>query len=164
MTDVDGVYRISSVAPGKVCAPFVEDLRAEARERLPPALAELVLRTRQPFIQTICDVEVPRMAFGRACLIGDAAFGGRPHLGAGTAKAAVDACALADALLVCDGDVVRALALWEPAQMEIGQEFVDRNRRLGDQFQFGRGEKATGDALRPDWRGTPAARAAGEPR
>ena len=39
----------------------------------------------------IVDLEVPRMAFGRSCLIGDAAFALRPHIGVGTAKAADDA-------------------------------------------------------------------------
>ena len=38
------------------------------------------------------------MAFGRVCLIGDAAFVARPHAAAGTAKAAADAWALAEAL------------------------------------------------------------------
>ena len=38
------------------------------------------------------------MAFGRVCLIGDAAFAVRPHAAAGTAKAAADGWALADAL------------------------------------------------------------------
>ena len=52
------------------------------------------------------------MAFGRACLLGDAAFVVRPHAAAGTAKAAADAWALAEAL-ARDGDVPAALARWE---------------------------------------------------
>jgi 2,6-dihydroxypyridine 3-monooxygenase len=38
------------------------------------------------------------MAFGRSCLIGDAAFALRPHIGVGTAKAADDARQLGTAL------------------------------------------------------------------
>ena len=38
------------------------------------------------------------MAFGRVCLIGDAAFAVRPHAAAGTAKAADDGWALAEEL------------------------------------------------------------------
>ena len=40
---------------------------------------------------------MPRMAFGRICLIGDAAFALRPHIGVGTAKAADDAWQLGTA-------------------------------------------------------------------
>ena len=42
--------------------------------------------------------DAPRMAFGRLCLIGDAAFVARPHAAAGTAKAAEDGWQLARAL------------------------------------------------------------------
>jgi 2,6-dihydroxypyridine 3-monooxygenase len=158
MTDSDGVQRASSIPPGKVRAAFVDELRAEAIARLPPPLAELVSRTARPFIQTICDVETPRMVFGRACLIGDAAFGGRPHLGAGTAKAAVDAWTLGAALAACEGDVGATLAAWEPAQLDIGRDFVAHNRRLGEQFQFGTGPVPVTEALRPQWSGSRKAR------
>jgi 2,6-dihydroxypyridine 3-monooxygenase len=152
MTDSDGVYRFSSVPPGRVRAPHVAGLHAEAA-RLPPVLRDLVRATERPFIQTICDVEVPRMVFGRACLIGDAAFGGRPHLGAGTAKAALDACSLADALAAHAGDVRAALAEWEPRQLEVGRAFVADNRRLGAQFQGSAEPVPITAALRPGWSG-----------
>jgi 2,6-dihydroxypyridine 3-monooxygenase len=63
--------------------------------RLAPPLAEVVTHVAEPFIQAIYDIEVSRMAFGRICLIGDAAFAVRPHAAAGTAKAAADGWALA---------------------------------------------------------------------
>jgi len=150
MTDSVGVYRFSSVPPGRVRAPFVGKLHQEA-ERLPPVLRDLVQATEHPFIQTICDIEVPRMAFGRACLIGDAAFGGRPHLGAGTAKAALDACALADALVAHAGDPLAALSAWEPRRLAVGRAFVADNHRLGEQFQFSEGPVPISPALRPGW-------------
>ena len=49
------------------------------------------------------------MAFGRVCLLGDAAFALRPHAAAGTAKAAADAWALAEALAASGGDLQAAL-------------------------------------------------------
>ncbi len=153
MTDTSGRYRFSSVPPGKVRTEFIAELR-KAAEALPPALRALVRATERPFIQTICDVEVPRMAFGRACLIGDAAFGGRPHLGAGTAKAAQDAFTLADALDAEAGDVTKALAAWEPTRLEVGRAFVADNRRLGEQFQFSEGAPPL-ISLRPGWAGRP---------
>ena len=55
-------------------------------------------RGAEPFVQLIVDVAVPRMVFGRICLLGDAAFALRPHAAVGTAKAAEDAWQLARAL------------------------------------------------------------------
>jgi 2-polyprenyl-6-methoxyphenol hydroxylase-like FAD-dependent oxidoreductase len=64
-----------------------------------------VTATSEPFVQAVFDIEVPRMAFGRVCLLGDAAFALRPHIAAGTAKAAADGWALAQALDEARGDV-----------------------------------------------------------
>jgi 2,6-dihydroxypyridine 3-monooxygenase len=74
------------------------------------------------------------MAFGRVCLIGDAAFAVRPHAAAGTAKAASDAWALADALSEND-DVPAALAKWESGQLDVGQRLLDRTRQIGRRSQ-----------------------------
>src|SRR5262249_52024309 len=76
---------------------------------LHPRFAELVRATAEPFVQVIVDVTVPRMAVGRTCLAGDAAFVARPHAAAATAKAAADALALADALGARPGDTDTAL-------------------------------------------------------
>lgn len=54
------------------------------------------------------------MAFGRVCLIGDAAFVARPHAAAGTAKAAEDGWQLAQAIQTSPGDVVAALRAGNP--------------------------------------------------
>ena len=77
--------------PGSVQTRHLEELKSAADPELPAPLAELIRRSIEPFIQVIVDLEVPRMAFGRTCLIGDAAFVLRPHIGVGTAKAADDA-------------------------------------------------------------------------
>jgi 2,6-dihydroxypyridine 3-monooxygenase len=76
------------------------------------------------------------MAFGRVCLLGDAAFSARPHAAAGSAKAAANAWALAEALAETDGDVPKALARWEPAQLELGRNLVERARDIGRRSQF----------------------------
>jgi 2,6-dihydroxypyridine 3-monooxygenase len=135
LTDKRGFPNPVSVHPGQVQDRYVDELRASAREVLPPAAAELVVRTAQPFIQQVLDVDVPRMAFGRVCLIGDAAFAARPHAAAGTAKAASDAWALADALREADGDVVPALEKWEPGRLEIGRNLLKRVREMGRHYQ-----------------------------
>lgn len=136
LTDRRGSRASVSIQPGQVQQRYVDQLRQEAGELLPPAPAELVRATAQPFLQVVVDIEVPRMTFGRVCLIGDAAFAARPHAAAGTAKAAKDAWALGDALATHEGDVIAALEAWEPDQLEIGRNLVDRSRGMGDRSQF----------------------------
>ncbi|NMH99648.1 NAD-binding protein [Pseudonocardia sp. K10HN5] len=135
LTDKRGFPCPVSVHPGQVQDRYIDELKAAARELLPPAAAELVTRTAEPFIQPVLDIEVPRMAFGRVCLMGDGAFAARPHAAAGTAKAAADAWALADALQAADGDVVTALAKWEPGRLELGRSLLARVREMGRAYQ-----------------------------
>ena len=135
MTDREGVRRARSVPPGEVREDVLDELR-RASAGLPPVLREVVEKSLDPFIQPVMDVEVPRMAFGRVCLIGDAAFTARPHAAAGTAKAAADAWALAEAIAVARGDIAGALLEWEPGQLKMGSELVARNRVMGERSQF----------------------------
>jgi 2,6-dihydroxypyridine 3-monooxygenase len=135
MTDRGGVRRPVSLAPGGVADEHLDALRAASAERLPPALAELVAATPEPFVQVVFDIEVPRMAFGRACLIGDAAFALRPHAAVGSAKAAEDAWTLGAAMTGAGFDVPAALAAWEPGQLALGRGALERTRRAGDRAQ-----------------------------
>ncbi|MGL4552488.1 MAG: hypothetical protein ACRC33_15045 [Gemmataceae bacterium] len=137
LTDATGVRREFSVPPGAVASDMLAWLRAEANRILPPTFLRLVEATREPFVQTIHDLAVPKMAFGRVCLTGDAAFVPRPHTAASTAKAAANATALADCLTVARGDVVEALRWWEPDQLVYGERLRVHGRRLGNRSQFG---------------------------
>jgi 2,6-dihydroxypyridine 3-monooxygenase len=134
MTDAEGTLHEISLPPGKPRAEHVEELRATAAARLPKRIGEVVLAVSQPFVQAIVDIEVPRMAFGRVCLIGDAAFAVRPHAAAGTAKAAADAWELARALEE-QPDIQAALQVWEPGQLELGRKLLQRTRRIGRRSQ-----------------------------
>lgn len=136
MTDRDGVKRSVSLGPGAVQERHVKALFHAAEDQLPRAIAQTVVRSEAPFVQVVFDVDVPRMAFGRVCLIGDAAFVIRPHTAAGTAKAAEDAYRLAEAVAEANGDVVQALREWEPTQLEVGRGVLERARDLGNRSQF----------------------------
>lgn len=131
MTDRAGIRRPISVPAGMLQDHHVAQIKSDAADLLAPAAAEVVAQTREPFIQALFDVEVARMAYGRACLLGDAAFATRPHAGAATTKAAVDAWSLADRLRESGGDVLAALRAWEPQQLEVGRTFLARNRSTG---------------------------------
>jgi 2,6-dihydroxypyridine 3-monooxygenase len=135
MTDRGGVRRPVSLAPGTVARDALGELRRASAAQLPPPLAELVDATPEPFLQVVFDIDVPRMAFGRACLIGDAAFALRPHAAVGSAKAADDAWTLGAALRDADFDVPRALAAWEPGRLALGRGALERTRRAGERAQ-----------------------------
>jgi 2,6-dihydroxypyridine 3-monooxygenase len=135
MTDREGIRQPVSVPPGSVREDLVRSLQERARDELPPQLAEVVVHTPRPFLQLIGDVEVIRMASRRTCLVGDAAFVARPHVAAGTAKAAEDAWQLSQALVRCGGDVEAALGLWEPRQRGLGARVVARAREVGQRMQ-----------------------------
>jgi 2,6-dihydroxypyridine 3-monooxygenase len=136
MTDRWGLRHELSLPPGAAREPHLRALHEGAGELLAGQLTEVVHRTERPFVQVICDVAVDRMAFGRVCLLGDAAFALRPHAAAGTAKAAADAWALAAALQATRGNVEEALPGWERRQLQLGRAVLERTRRNGDKSQF----------------------------
>jgi 2,6-dihydroxypyridine 3-monooxygenase len=146
MTDRAGVRRPVSLAPGGVARKHLEALRADAAAQLPPPLHELLAATPEPFLQVVFDIEVPRMAFGRACLIGDAAFALRPHAAVGSAKAAEDAWTLGAAMRAARHDVTAALRRWEPGQLALGRAALARTRQAGERAQH-TGEWQVGEPL-----------------
>lgn len=146
LTDRSGRRRAVSLPPGTAREEVLAELRGSAQQLLPPPLAEVVLAPGEPFVQVILDIDVPRMAFGRVCVVGDAAFGVRPHAAAATAKGADDVWALAESLVHAGGDVPAALRAWEPARLELGRALLARNRDLGEGAQF-RADWVPGDPV-----------------
>jgi 2,6-dihydroxypyridine 3-monooxygenase len=136
MTGQDGIRRAVSLPPGAATDRAVAGMRQAAADVLTAPIAEIVTGMAEPFVQAIYDLGVPRMAFGRACLIGDAAFAVRPHAAAGTAKAADDGWALANELTASGGNVPAALAAWERRQLRVGRALLARTRDIGDSSQF----------------------------
>lgn len=136
MTGRDGLRRTVSLPPGAASPRAVAAMRRAAMAEFARPIAEVVTGVAEPFVQAVYDIAVPRMAFGRVCLIGDAAFAVRPHAAAGTAKAAADGWALAEALTAADGDVPAALARWEGQQLTLGRALLARCRDIGDSSQF----------------------------
>ncbi len=136
MTDDEGVHHGLTLPPGAARQAHLRELRSFAAAHLAGPFAEVVHRTELPFVQVIFDIEVNRMAFGRVCLLGDAAFALRPHAAAGTAKAAADAWALAEALEAAGGDIAAALPQWERQQLAVGRAVLERARRNGNKSQF----------------------------
>jgi 2-polyprenyl-6-methoxyphenol hydroxylase-like FAD-dependent oxidoreductase len=128
-TDARGRHHGPSIPPPLVRPEVIAALKRDAHSLLAPLLAELIDHS-QPFFQAIFDVESPRLAVGRVCLLGDAAFVARPHVGMGVTKAALDAASLARSLEL-HADVEQALKRYATLRGEFGRRCVARGRRLG---------------------------------
>lgn len=135
LTGRDGVRRDVSIPPGQVRSEQVDEMRGFAADHLAPQIAEVVTSVPEPFVQAIFDIDVPRMARGRVCLVGDAAFAVRPHAAAGTAKAAEDGWVLAEELVRAEGDLDASLPRWEERQLALGASLLARTRAVGDSSQ-----------------------------
>jgi 2-polyprenyl-6-methoxyphenol hydroxylase-like FAD-dependent oxidoreductase len=153
-TDGAGEHHGLSIAPMLIRRAFVEEMREAARQKLSPLMAEIVGLVKQPLLQAITDLESPRLVFGRVALLGDAAFVARPHVAAGTSKAALDACCLVDALEAAGGDIDAALARYNLERCAFGRAIVAHSRYLGAYIEAQakppaeRGEAATRDPAR----------------
>lgn len=134
LTDDSGRAHVLSIPPPLIARDVIAAMRAGAERVLAPQFNEMVGLCAQPFLQPIYDLEVPHMAFGRVAILGDAAFVARPHVGAGVAKAAEDALALAQAL-DASGNVEVALTQYEQARIPAGERIIARARHLGAYVQ-----------------------------
>ncbi|MET0631781.1 MAG: FAD-dependent monooxygenase [Xanthobacteraceae bacterium] len=128
-TDATGHCHGTSIPPPLIRPEVTAAIKATARALLAPQVAEIFARTPQPFFQPIFDLESPQIVFGRAALLGDAAFVARPHVGAGVTKAALDAASLADAAR--DGDLAAGLLRYQRAQQPFGSGLVALGRQEG---------------------------------
>lgn len=134
-TDAAGAHHADGIPPQRIRPEVLADARNAARRTLSPAFAEVVEAAEPLFFQPIQDFAAPRMAFGRCCILGDAAFVVRPHPGMGVTKAAEDAVALARALAAHSGDVPGALRAFEAERLPAGRALVEHARRLGAYMQ-----------------------------
>ena len=134
LVDRHGHRHLSSLPQGLAPDGAIQELCARAKREVHPRFAELLEATKDPFIQTIIDITVPRTVFGRVMLLGDAAFVVRPHTAAATAKAAHDASALANALERARQNVDMSLKNAETLQIELGQRLTQYGKALGSNW------------------------------
>jgi 2-polyprenyl-6-methoxyphenol hydroxylase-like FAD-dependent oxidoreductase len=128
--DKNGVQHEHSVPPPLIREDLIARMHKDARDILPEALLDSVMKIKQPFITPIYDFTAPQIVFGRVAMVGDAAANARPHMGFGMAKAGGDAMALAKALDAHD-DVDVALQAYNAERHPIGNNIVMHGRKLG---------------------------------
>ena len=127
--DDDGNQHEYSVPPPLIRENLIAQMRAEAKEIMPPQFLDCVNKM-QPFFTPIYDFSSPQLVFGRVALAGDAASSARPHMGFGMAKAGGDAQELAEALGSHD-DIDDGLAAYNRIRQPIGERIVLHGRKLG---------------------------------
>ncbi|MBB5470640.1 2-polyprenyl-6-methoxyphenol hydroxylase-like FAD-dependent oxidoreductase [Paraburkholderia sp. CI2] len=137
LVDRHGVARAFSLPPGATKRADIDQLRDDAQALLAPTFRALVDSTDDPFMQPIVDLRAPKMVFGRAVLLGDAASVPRPHTAGSTAKAAANAHALALALSSTwqnGATIDSTLKRWENQQLQRGRLMTDLGISLGGQL------------------------------
>jgi 2-polyprenyl-6-methoxyphenol hydroxylase-like FAD-dependent oxidoreductase len=129
-TDARGHYHPNGIPPPLIRPDVIAHIKADAHATIAPQVAEIFARTT-PFFQPIYDLASPQIVFGRVALAGDAAFVARPHAGAGTTKAALDAACLADSIRNAGDDLASGLRHYERMQLPFGKALVEVNRAEG---------------------------------
>ncbi|HUC47917.1 MAG TPA: FAD-dependent monooxygenase [Xanthobacteraceae bacterium] len=129
-TDAAGRHYAAGIPPPLIRPDVIAQVKADAERLLAPQIAGIFVRAA-PFFQPIYDLESPQIVFGRVALAGDAAFVARPHAGAGTTKAAIDAATLAHCLDAAGTDLDAGLARYDRAQCNFGRALVELSRQEG---------------------------------
>lgn len=134
MTDRNGQRRHITMPPGMMPEAAWEKQKQIARDRLPPQFAEIICKTKQPFVQAITDVITPTNEYmdGRVILVGDALAGFRPHTVASTSQACFDAMVLADYFggKISHDD-------WKKQTLGFARLIQKRGVDMGNRSQFG---------------------------
>jgi 2-polyprenyl-6-methoxyphenol hydroxylase-like FAD-dependent oxidoreductase len=128
-TDAKGVQH-EQIPPPLIRQDVIDAAKQAARDEIAPSLANMFIATPRPTFQAIYDLAAPELVFGRAVIMGDAAFVARPHVGAGVTKAALDAACLADALRDHDS-IEAALAHYGRSRKAAGDWIISRAREFG---------------------------------
>lgn len=129
-TDAAGRHHPGGIPPPLIRSDVIARVKADAKALIAPQIAEIFARTA-PFFQPIYDLVSPQLVFGRVVLTGDAAFVARPHAGAGTTKAALDAASLADCIRDAGDDLDGGLKRFERTQQPFGSAMVTLGREEG---------------------------------
>jgi 2-polyprenyl-6-methoxyphenol hydroxylase-like FAD-dependent oxidoreductase len=128
--DENGKQHEYSVPPPLIRKDLIAEMHKDARDILPPALLDALMKIKQPFVTPIYDFTAPAIVYGRVAMVGDAAANARPHMGFGMAKAGTDAQALARALRDHD-DIDTALKAYNAERQPLGNIIVNHGRKLG---------------------------------
>ncbi|KLT65638.1 FAD-dependent monooxygenase [Pedobacter sp. BMA] len=129
LTDKDGRLHEFSIPAGYLSEESVSELKARADDELPEILRKRVYQTKNPFVQVILDMEVPKMFQGNVAILGDAAYLVRPHTASGSAKAYRDAITLAMDIQET-AHLQTALKIWNDQQIAHARALAMHGQQL----------------------------------
>ncbi|KAK5678256.1 hypothetical protein LTS10_009426 [Elasticomyces elasticus] len=133
MTDKDGRRRHITIPPGMIAPEAWDMVKQMGKEKLPPQMAEMAEKTKNPFVQCITDAITPKNLFmgDKVVLIGDSLANFRPHTVASTSQAAFDVMCLVDWL---NGKIDRKDFIKQ--SMQFARAIQDMGVKIGDRSQF----------------------------
>ncbi|KAK3634913.1 hypothetical protein LTR56_015040 [Elasticomyces elasticus] len=133
MTDKNGRRRHITIPPGMIAPEAWDMVKQMGKEKLPPQMAEMAEKTKNPFVQCITDAITPKNLFmgDKVVLIGDSLANFRPHTVASTSQAAFDVMCLVDWL---DGKIDRKEFVKQ--SMQFARAVQDMGVKIGDRSQF----------------------------
>lgn len=133
-TDISGKRHSTTIPRGKM-RPQVWAKKRNNGTALSAPFAELVEKTEDPFVSAIREAPASNSVFydGKLLLVGDAFSLFRPHVGASTNQAAVQALGLAD---VFQGK--SNLADWEKSSLEYARRTSAISVAYGESFFTGK--------------------------
>ena len=137
LTDKHGIHHEFSLPAGYLSEVNLSELRARAGAKLPEVLRKRVCQTKNPFVQVILDMEVPKMFKGQVAILGDAAYLVRPHTASGSAKAYRDAITLAMAIQD-KGNLQTSLEIWSDQQIGHARALAIHGRQLALRSHLGK--------------------------
>ncbi len=136
LTDAGGRCHEHNIPPPLIRPEHFVRLRQDADRLLAPLFSEIVRAAEHDMLQPMYDVESREIAFGNVCLLGDAAFTARPHVGIGVLKAGQDALELIQCLERHEV-IPEALKAYAAARVPTGRKAVRFSRYLGTFIERG---------------------------
>jgi 2-polyprenyl-6-methoxyphenol hydroxylase-like FAD-dependent oxidoreductase len=133
MTDTEKHRHRHTIPVGKMRSEVWDDQKARG-SILPEAFQEVMAKAEQPFISAIRDSEANQAIFmsGRLFLVGDALSLFRPHIGASTNQAAVNAMEMER---LFKGEITPQT--WEKITLSYARKARLLGITMGTYFQFG---------------------------
>ena len=117
LLEIDPTLLTHNIPPGNMPTDYIKYLHDELVDKtIPPILRKIIKTTEQPFIQAVCDMQVPHTVADSMGLIGDASAIIRTHSASGATKALEDAISLFNCIKQTPNDIKLALSKWDYEQ------------------------------------------------
>jgi len=130
LVDNKGLQHQFSLPPGSLGSHQLNYLHELVKRELPMEIAEIIMQTEKPFIQTIFDLQLSQRIKDKVCFIGDAATLLRPHSASGILNSLQDSMSLAAAFN--GSDLSTALANWSDSQIQLAKQQITLAKTMGE--------------------------------